>query len=335
MRINELIGIIQGTLLNDPPLSYFENFTTNLAKVVRGTLFIATTQEDAQEAIALGAYGIVFEDGEIGMIDNEIAWIKVDSLQDSITRFIRYQLLSQQIRLVYLSLIEFEIAEQITQDSEVGFLRGGYADFLELTQTPVSKIITNDKLFLELSFDYTESISPSVQPFRVISYTLFDTKIYFNSERYTIGLPSLFLDSLSCVIEVLQTEEIEFRLENFESITPLKPNFISSQGTLCKYGQSGRVVIAEQNFEAFKQYATYITLNAKWAKILFFVPEEYFEIFEQIAPTMSYKNPQELLELYKTQNYNFGLTLGINQDFLTTHLQPTQTQTNLFDFAND
>ena len=50
MRINEIVEIIHGNLLNNPPLSAFENVTTNLANVRRGSLFIATTPQSAKEA---------------------------------------------------------------------------------------------------------------------------------------------------------------------------------------------------------------------------------------------------------------------------------------------
>lgn len=331
MRINEIVEIIHGNLINNPSISSFENITTNLARVQRGSLFIATTPESAKEAIALGAYGIVFEDGDMPMIDNEVAWIRVDLLQDAITRFIRHRLLIQQIGMIYFGEIEFAIAKEIVEDEQVALVSGGYADALEAIESShLKKIITSNPKLAELSFECTQGSYVENKPFKLISYTLFDSKIYFDSQRYTLPLPSLFLEQLASVITLTQAEEITISLAHFQSIPYFKPNFIDTKGHLCKYGQSGKVLIAEADLENFKKYSAYILANARWAKTSLFIPQKYYEIFAPIAQCVGYETQEELLESLK-ENFHFGLILGVDESFITQNFKEIQEGAGLFD----
>lgn len=332
MRINEITEIIHGNLLNNPPLSYFENITANLAKVQRGSLFVATSPQSAKEAVALGAYGIVFEDGDMPMIDNEVAWIRVDLLQDAITRFIRHKLLIQQIQLIFFEEIEFAIAQSIIDDERVVLINGGYADVLEgIQKTGLSKIITSNPKLLELSLEYMQGSFVEHKPFKLLSYTLFDSKIYFDAQRYTLPLPSLFLEQLASVIALAQAEEIVISLANFQSIPYFRPHFIDARGNLCKFGQSGRVLIAEKDLETFKKYSAYILANAKWAKTSLFVPQKYDEIFSPLSSCFSYSNEDELLCALKNENFHFGMILGFDEDFITQNFKEAQEGAKLFD----
>lgn len=335
MRINEVVEIAHATLVNQPQISHFNSITAHLDKVVRESLFIAKNQEESQKAIALGAYGIIFEDGDLGVIDEECAWIKVDSLQDAITRLIRYKLLSSGISVIYLKSIEFEIAKEISTDPTLDFLHGGYADFLESTQKQgIKKIITNNPTLLEIPLDVIESITPEVEPFKIISCTLFDSKIYFDSKRFTLSLPSIFLGYLASVIRLFENEEISFSLSHFEYIPHFRPIFVSAKNELCAYGQSGRVLLAEKDPHHFEYYANYILENAKWAKVMFFIPEK-LALQTYPSPSVFYREEEDLLSLLSKYRFNFALVLGVGSDFFLEHLKDSHSEASLFDQTSD
>lgn len=335
MRINEVVEIAHATLVNQPQISHFHHITTHLGNVVRESLFIAKNQEESQRAIALGAYGIMFEDGDLRVIDEECAWIKVDSLQDAITRLIRYKLLSSGISIIFLKKIEFEIAQEIATDPRLDFCRGGYADLLESTQKQgIKKIITNNPMLLDIPLDIIKSEIPEVEPFKIISCTLFDSKIYFDSQRFTLSLPSIFLGYLASVVRLFENEEISFSLSSFESISYFKPIFITPQNTICGYGQSGRVLLAEEDPKHFEYYAAYILENAKWAKVMFFVPEK-FALQTYPSPCIFYKKKEDLLSLLSEHRFNFALTLGVKSDFFIENLKNPSKEASLFDQTSD
>lgn len=329
MRVNDTIEIINANLLNQPEISAFGNITTSLQRVSNGSLFIANNNHDAQEAINQGAYGIIFEDEQIQITQNECAWIKVDSLEDAITRLIRYLILSNNLTIIYLKKIEFEIAKEIITDPRVALLQGGYTEFLECVQNQgVQTIITNNTKLLKIPLEHLEGMIPEHEPFKVISCTLFDSKIYFDSKRYTLSLASIFLPYLASVLTLFENEKIFFSLGHFESIPYFKPIFINHKGFACPYGQSGRVLLAEEQNKHFKYYADYVTQNAKWARISFFVPKEQEDSFPQ---AICYDDPQKLPALLEKYPFNFALILGISSEFLEEILPVLDEEIGLFD----
>ena len=115
-------------------------------------------------------------------------------------------------------------------------------------------------------------------------------------------------------------------MSRFKHIPYFKPNFLNAFGKVIEYGQASKVAIAEEDIEQFKKYMAYIANNAAWGKFLFLVPLVYLELFNQIAQTFAYSTQEELCEYIRTQNFNFALVLGINDDTLTNALNTNHKQ---------
>ncbi|ANV98400.1 hypothetical protein BBW65_06150 [Helicobacter enhydrae] len=332
MRILEIVEIINGKLLNTPSISAFTHITTDLDKVSRGALFFVSAQSQIPQAIKLGAYGVVFESNLTKIIDNEIAWIEVDSLQDASIRLMRYQILTQSMHLLFLKPIEFELALQICAKNENLFLQGSFLECLEAVQNQNAKrIIIKDTHLLDLSLDYTSSIEPAQDPFKIISYTLFTSKLYYNGERYEIPIPHFLLKPLASVITLFQNEGIELDLASIKGIDEFQPLFINTRNKLCKYGQSERVLIAQTALQEFKDILAYMLRHAKWAQVICFAPQDYVEFFDQLAPTYPYQSTQDLLAQIKTATFNFALIFDTSTQDLLEYLQQPDQEQSLFE----
>ena len=59
-------------------------------------MFIAFDDSSIEDAILNGAYGIVFSK-PTQISDSEIAWIKVQSLDDALKRLLRFKLLDKNV----------------------------------------------------------------------------------------------------------------------------------------------------------------------------------------------------------------------------------------------
>ena len=59
MKINSIIDIIDGKLLNSPSISFIYSFKTDVNKVKEGDLFIANNLDDIQIAVQKGAFAII------------------------------------------------------------------------------------------------------------------------------------------------------------------------------------------------------------------------------------------------------------------------------------
>ncbi|PAF54536.1 hypothetical protein BKH42_01105 [Helicobacter sp. 13S00482-2] len=323
MKVNEAVEVINGELASTPSISSFNGVATQISEVKRGCLFVAKNPDEIDGAVALGAYGIVY-DRYVQMVDGEIAWIKVSSIHDAMIRLVRYKLLREKIEVFFASEIEYEIARQINIDDSVGFFDKDIPEFLSfMAKNPnITRVMIKDNKLLDLVLEYIQTVVPQEYPFDVLVRTLFDVKISYKISQYNLRLPSLFLPELASVIDLFGSNKIAFDLRNFTSIPYMQPNFINIRAKLVHYGQTDRVVITEEDIEKFKKYATYIAMYAKWGKLILLLPKGYEEVFDMIAQNEIYQDRSDLDCLLRNQNYNFALVFGMDNsnlvDLLTT-----------------
>ncbi|WP_295701807.1 hypothetical protein [Helicobacter mastomyrinus] len=325
MRVNEVVEITKGVLLNTPSIAMFSRIICHLEKIEKGDLYIALDEEATSyhitQAIQAGAYGVICEKN-IKIDDEEIAYIQVENIQDCLMRLIRYKLLVKNVALIdSLSIIEESIAKNIIDDEKVCFFEGDLSLFVEsLNNETISLVITHNKQITDLGFNILQVSKPKERPFLVLSHTLFDSTILYEGTHCRINLPKLFFNELSAVLHLCQQENISYSLQHFRQIPFFKPNFLNAFGKIIEYGQASKVAIAEEDIEHFKRYMAYIANNAAWGKILFLVPQVYLELFNQIAQTRSYATQEQLCEHIHRENFNFALVLGINDDTLVDAL---------------
>lgn len=330
MRISEVLEITRADLLNRPAISAFSGISTRIDGLKRGELFLARNNTLIDEALYKGAYGVIFS-GQITMHDEEIAWLRVDSVAEATLRFCRYILMSGNTKVVLLSKIEWKIAKNLAHGKELLFFNGDSLELLEVLQKDNYEwIFFCDEVFERVAPSVIRAEIPSIEPFGVIAHTLFESRIRYEEQLITLPLPRIFLKPLSSVVSLFKTYGIEFDIVNFEAIDALFPCFLNTRNKITKQGQSNRVVIAEMDFDSFGQYITYLTLNARWARILFLVPQPYFELFENIGHTKSYSSKEELLRLIEHEEYNFALALGVNLAFLQERLKEARQEASLF-----
>ena len=89
MKIETLVNLTGGELINRPFISEVVFFTDNSEEVSRGSCFFATDTYAINEAVKNGAYAII-TDKELPVLDKEIAWIKVDSFKRNPKRIIYF-----------------------------------------------------------------------------------------------------------------------------------------------------------------------------------------------------------------------------------------------------
>lgn len=323
MRVNEIVEITKGTLLNTPSIAMFTRIVCSVEHIQRGDIFIALDSKLIAQAIENGAYGVIYEkqDEQIAISDEEVAYIMVENMPDCLTRLIRYKLLAKNIALIALNPIEEAIAKNIICDERTRFFDGELQDCVELLNDEnIAFIFTCNEQILSLSFHILHTQKPDKRPFLVLSNTLFDSTILYNSAHYRINLPKLFFNELSIVLTLCERESIAVDLSHFGQIPFFKPNFLNAFGKIIEYGQASKVAIAEDDIEQFKRYMAYIANNATWGKILFLVPQPYLELFNQIAQTFAYHTHTELCDYIYKENFNFALVLGINDETLVQAL---------------
>jgi len=126
MRLENLLALTDGKVVNTPFVKQFSNIIFEAKKVKRGDLFIAFDEQHIEEAVINGAYGVMFEK-PTQITDTEIAWIKVASLEEALKRLLRFRLIEKEILVYECNEIIIKLALQVL--SEANFSRLTAASF--------------------------------------------------------------------------------------------------------------------------------------------------------------------------------------------------------------
>ncbi len=253
MKIETLVNLIDGELLNRPFISEVVNFTKNVDEVSRGSCFFAEDKNLIPFAIKNGAYAII-TDEYVSITDKEIAWIKVDNFNKVIFKIFKYENLKHQILLA--DKITLKLIKAMNLDKRVVILKND-DDFLKAINL-TDKFLLMDKS-KENIFPNTKEILKSDIDLKQVS--LFKSK-FKNQE---INLPFVYKDSFSKAINFFETNNIKYTLE-FE-IDRFKPIFVDGLLREVGYGESDRVLITGiENDEIFFDELNYLIENTKHAK---------------------------------------------------------------------
>ncbi|CAM2905737.1 hypothetical protein [Helicobacter burdigaliensis] len=345
MGVNEIVEIAYGTLLNQPSISYFTNICDNLLEVREGMLFIAYDEKEIQEAIQKGAFGILFS-GNFAMKDEEVAWISVEDIEFSLLRILRHYIMINNILFFALKLDEYEILDSILVNKKnYACVNGSLVQLIQKVIKGESSHIfyknTNERLYevvKEVHILDKIKLSEEEYSFKLISYSLFSMKILYGhtqSLEYTIPIPKLFIQSFAKVLSLAESYSLEVKLENIAMLSNFKPLYVDNKGFLAAFGSTNQVLIATEDLKLYEQFLAYFNLYAKWARLLFFVPNPYKEIFKPYVDMRFFYNKEELFNKLASEKYNFAIILGVDSKILEEHYIHNEKQTDLFEFFNE
>ncbi len=152
MKIEDIVNLTEGTLTNTPKVQAIEAATAYHSKVEHGDLFFSSNQEEIDQAIANGAYAIVYDDSDIVRKDDEIAWIKVSNLQLAAFKLVRYVILKKEAKFFLLSEHELTFLKMIlVHKSNISFISNDWRKaFEQILNSEASLFVGADKELMEL-----------------------------------------------------------------------------------------------------------------------------------------------------------------------------------------
>jgi ferrochelatase len=112
MKINTIVDIFRGNLLNTPYISYINEIKIDSTLIKQGDLFVALDSKDISTAIDNNAYAVIFDDNNIQIDDDEIAWIKVKDIKKALFNYLRMYLLENKKELFFITPFQKDILSQ-------------------------------------------------------------------------------------------------------------------------------------------------------------------------------------------------------------------------------
>ncbi len=251
MQISALTDIVEGRLLNSPAISFITQTHTNIKKVNEGDAFFAQNNKDIANAINKGAFAIIL-DFESEIIDDEIAWIKIENFSKAITNVLRYKLLKHKNRFIKTNKIFFNLLDifKTKELSNVILLRDNLIeDFESLNTLESDKLIfsTNLKLLNAISGDVMILENKKFDIQNLTSHSLFETSFSYKDKFFDkIRLPTVYINDL---LQQLELFDYKLDLKKLHNITLFKPIFVNKSKQIVPYGQTNSFILASLDNE--------------------------------------------------------------------------------------
>ncbi len=336
MRLENVLALTHAKLLNEPFVSNFTDIVFDVKNVKRGDLFMAFDESNIDDAILNGAYGIVFSK-PTQISDSEIAWIKVQSLDDALKRLLRFKLLDKNVKVYETNEIVLKLALQVITEPSFIAISGNILDIAkQLWNIEDSSYI----LFCPSLSDkdiFTKTITLSDTTYKnidIIEQTLFETSFIYNDlfyERQQIS--PFFIPYLEILLHLLKNIGVSYRLRKFTQIGHFEAIFTNKKFEIKEFGTSDKVLIFEKNSMLVESQITFLQSEATWAKIVYVIPKNGTSLIDKIQNKDSlivYNNQNEILNSLRGHHFHFALVIGVDKRILQQYGK-IQTQPSLFD----
>lgn len=330
MRLENVLALTLGKLVNEPFVNSFENIVFDVKKVKRGDLFIAFNDNDIDDAILNGAYGIVF-DKPTQISDNEIAWIKVQESQDALKRLLRFRLIEKEVISYECNEIVLKLALQVVTEPSFVVANGdikSVAKSLWNIEDKTTILFCPTLCDKDIFTDVKTLPKTAMLPITVMEQTLFETSFIYDDVFYERQqLSPFFMPYLEELLHLYKTLKINYRLKKFTSIEHFEPVFTNKKFELKDFGASDKVLIFEPNTNLIKSEMNFLQKQATWAKILYIIPSSISDANSDNIFT--YTNEKEIFEILEENSFHFALIVGVDKSILSKPIkQPKQLTMN-------
>lgn len=330
MRLENLLALTGATLANEPCVNSFENIVFDASKLKRGDLYIAFDNLEIKLAVENGAYGIIY-DKKTPLIDEEIAWIKVESVREALDKLLRFRLIESDIIAYECDEIVLKLARQIVTDSNFLVLSTDAKKiFKQLWQIENrSTILFCPDIHNKNIFTNVKTInSTSREHINIIEQTLFETSFIYNNKYYERQLISpFFIPYLEELFHLYSTLNINYRLRKFTTLDNFEAVFTNKNLEVKDFGASDKVLIFEKNSSLIHKEIEFLQRNASWANIIYIIPSQIDT--QDNTNIFKYEKNEEILDILKENKFHFALVVGVDKSILNNS-SAKQTQL-LFD----
>lgn len=249
MQISALTDIVEGKLLNSPSISFITQTHTNIKKVNEGDAFFAQNQIEIELAIKKGAFAIIL-DFESTIIDNEIAWIKVENFAKSVANILRYKLLEHKNKFIKTNKIFFNLLKIFKSKdlANIILLQNDLVKDFEILNA-----LENEKLIFGTNLELLNAISGNVMILEnktyciqnLTSHSLFETSFSHKDTFFDkIKLPTVYINDF---LQQLELFNYKLDLKKLNNFNLFKPIFLNKSKQIVPYGQTNRFILASQD----------------------------------------------------------------------------------------
>jgi len=330
MRLQNLLSLTGASLMSDPAVTQIEAIIFQPHKIRRGDLFVAYDTAQIPEAIANGAYAVIYE-RDVTVSDPEIAWLKVDALDHALLRLLRFHLLEKSLQVVSCDDVTLAVAAQMLKDERCYVFKGNLRSaFYELWDLPGNSwvFVPEAAQWQDLFVQVQALPKPSGIRADIAEQTLFETSFVLDHVYYErMPLSPFFLPYLVPLYQFAKNHGLAFQIGGMQGSTHFVPVFVGDDLRIKTFGQGGKVLIFEPDISLLLQEADFIRNEAKWAKIIYLMPKSRAKAAVQNDAFLLYETQEDIIRLLKSVPFHFALIGGQDKRLLEPMLARSESPT--------
>ena len=245
MRLESVLAATGGRLLGEPCVTRFDEPTLSLKKVERGTLYLAKDPETIPEALKRGAYGILAEKIP-AVLDDETAWIEVDSFAEALPRLLRLWLMEHPRAFYAVDASVLAYMAQMSYDHGIVTLDGSFETMSEaiLASHPDQRLFCADTLFLDRMGVSYETPDPRPEEATILASTLFETTAVLEGRYHErLPVPPCTFDAFARALALLKQIGAHHTLFHLRPVPAFDPLFLTRDGHEAPFGATQRVAV--------------------------------------------------------------------------------------------
>lgn len=308
MNITNLARLIGGEILTKPQVVNVENFALDIAHVGLASAFLSqnASSEELKKAYELGAYAIIFE-GECEICSDEIAYIKVKSINFAILALIRYFSNLNDLKFIKITSLQYELIKTTNLSRFVTVLSDDKNEnfYKILKASPKSFIMYENAQTIAIKYEILEKSEnyELLNNSQFISSFVFMDKIYRN-----LNISPFFLDEICKILSFCEREKIDIKFQNFKDFPHFIAIFVNKNFEILPFGGSEIALIIEPNAQIFDEISKYlqdkndILILDKNANL-----DEFFAKTPDFRYALINANYDEILEILDRDKPSFSL----------------------------
>ncbi|XPV70045.1 MAG: peptidoglycan synthetase [Halarcobacter sp.] len=277
MQITSILDIVDGKLLNSPSISFIYTIKTNPNKIKESDLFVVQNKEDISLALENGAFALIVDE-DVEISDKEIAWIKVNDVQEAIKKLIRYLLSNKRLTAFYCndaSYSLFKILKKNNVHTNIKLIPKNLSRFFKL----IDDLEENDTIICSeqstLDAIYPVNFNFNTKTYKIdnlIEHSIFETTFSYEERFFSkIKISSLYITEFLDVYSYLGFDSDLNKLKKFNN---LKPIFVDKLINHTDFGKTDKFLIAQENDELIEKEISYLKYKYKYAQILYLTTQE-------------------------------------------------------------
>ncbi|MBR8462560.1 ferrochelatase [Campylobacter sp. faydin G-105] len=329
MTIENLIRLINGRIINKPSVSSVSDFVFEPKNIKRGYAFIATNadENDIKDAIKHGAYAIISED-ELIPSDSEIAYIKVDSLQNALMRLMRFEATHKNLKFCSINAVQKAIIERMSLSKNAILMPSEIKElFYKIVKAKNGDIFfSNEVRVLQRItplYDavWTDTKAQAINPSSIFFTTIICDDVYYQN----LNIPRVFMGMFCGLLHYFKQNNITFKLNDHRVFGHFEPIFIDKNFKPISFGSSFRALIIEKDEELFSIEAAYLYKNFSEDEVVLCLPRD-----SEIDAPQAFRY-DDLSEIKSLKGFRYALILCDKNEILSM-LNQSKDQKKLFEF---